>query len=111
MSRSKVHEALTRAYEMIEDPNNWTMGAPVDGCKYCVGGAIAKAITGAPEDMYNYAFHSDIEDAFKMFIEANNLISHAEDRLDTTVYEFNDLHEHADVLEALQTAIQAVTLP
>lgn len=132
MSLSK--EVYQEAYNLIKNPRHWTQVYPEAINKYgeycyCLGGAIAKAVTGHAWQLYG----SDTREApegplsrglleyLRHFATVNELIdlefNSSDENLAHVVYGFNDgwgkfsgslEDHHGIVLEALENAIEAL---
>lgn len=135
VTETNLTSALIDARALIEDFDNWTTGRPEKyndngAACYCLGGAVAKAITGNPNHMYEVVYigsemHSEVvadklaefrelRDAFYLLVESiiaeGYLSKGVWDRSEPTaqmyvtseVYGFNDRLNKGDSEEALR---------
>ena len=111
---NKIHHALSRARELIDTPEKWTQGsAAVDAddnrvdvlskkaCTFCLGGAIQRACSDIGEKP---AFYTDC--AKWAFDNADLKLNHNEALTPIVAFNDNLKTTHADVLRAIDEAIQ-----
>lgn len=119
MSELKLtKQDVSNAKKLIESPTNWIKGSPTnyEGC-YCLGGAIAKVITGSAQCMYN----RELNDVFRDFSIRAGLVPSGSSRNCSCgtegcesdycdeVYTYNDSPNvtHGDILALLDRVLES----